>query len=146
MVIRLLLGGALLAVTGCGANAPAAREVRLLAPAWAVGDLAAFERRTGCRVELRVYDENEDLEVIADRRDIDVVAAPVPPGGDGDRSEEFVQVTLEGGVEITIPKRLSTAFGGQTRPAGRRSIIWLTRTEGDNDDCGRRWLAYAMSQ
>jgi hypothetical protein len=145
MSIRLVLAAALLALTGCGGKSSAAREVRLLAPAWAVDDPAGFERRTGCRVDLRVYDEHEDLEGIAKRRDADVVAAPVPPGQDADRTEEFVHATLAG-VEVTIPANLASASGGSTRPAGRRSILWLMRGEGENPECAARWIDYAGSQ
>jgi hypothetical protein len=146
MSIRLPLAAVLLALAGCGGSNFPAHEVRLLAPAWALDDLAAFERRTGCRVNLRVYDEDEDLGAIAERRDVDVLAAPVPPGGDSDRTEEFVHATLEGGVRVTIPASLASAFGGSTRPAGRRSIRWLSREEGENPECAARWVDHATSQ
>ncbi|HEX7255478.1 MAG TPA: hypothetical protein VF236_06065 [Gaiellaceae bacterium] len=133
------------ALAGCGGGSNSDREVRLLAPAWIDADVERFERESGCRVDLRVYDDDERLDPIAERRNVDVVAARVEPGA-GDQTEEFVRVTLSGGVEVTIPRRLATAFRGRARPAGRRSIAWLIREEGDNDDCARAWIAYATSQ
>jgi hypothetical protein len=110
---------------------------------WAIDDPAAFERTTGCRVDVRVYDEDEDLGAIAERRDVDIVAAPAPPGRSADRTVEFVHVTIEGGVEVTVPANLARAFRGSTRPAGRRSIRWTIRDEGENPDCAARWVEYA---
>jgi hypothetical protein len=147
MAVRLLLAAApLLAVAGCGGNQEPRREVRLLAPAGVVEDVTRFERDTGCRVDLRVYDEEEDVDAIARRRDADVVAGPAKAGATPHLSEELVRVTLEGGLEVTVPKRLASAFRGVTRPAGRRSLVWEIREEGENDACARRWLAYATSQ
>jgi hypothetical protein len=146
MAVRLIAPAVLLlALAGCGGTSPV-REVRVLAPAWVVGDLSAFERETGCRVDLRVYDDGEDLAAIARRRDVDVIAAPVRPGQVPDRTESFVRVTVNGGVEITVPEKLASAFKGLHRPAGRRSIAWTIRTEGENPACARRWIAYAASQ
>jgi hypothetical protein len=142
---RALVAAVLLAVTGCGGS-DQKREVRLLAPAGLVGDVAAFERQTGCRVDLRVYDEGEDLDTIARRRDVDVVAGPVPPGQRADDSVELVRITLASGIEITVPKALARAYHGTVRPAGRRSTAWVIRDDGDNPDCARRWLGYATSQ
>ena len=145
MTARALLAAALTAaaLAGCGGETP--REVRVLAPAWIEADLERFERETGCGVDLRVYDEDEALEPIAERRNVDVVAAPVPPGT-GDETQEFVRVTRPGGVALTVPKHLAAAFPGRREPAGRRSIAWRARPEGDNDECARRWLAYVTSQ
>jgi hypothetical protein len=147
MAVRLLLAAALLLVlSGCGEERPASREVRLLAPADLVEDVSSFERTTGCRVDLRVYDEGEDLPAIARRRNVDVVAGPAPPGTEPHDSVELVRVTLERGLEITIPKRFARAFAKPARPAGRRLTRWTTREDGDNPDCARRWIAYATSQ
>jgi hypothetical protein len=142
---RALVAAALLAVAGCGRGEPQ-REVRLLAPVGLVGDVAPFERETGCRVELRVYDEGEDLDAIARRRDIDVIAGPVPPGQRADDSVELVRITLASGLEITVPRALARAYHGTIRPAGRRSTAWVIREQGDNPDCAQRWLDYATSQ
>lgn len=147
MSIRALLAASLLVatVTGCGGDAP--REVRLLAPAGVVEDVTRFERTTGCRVALRVYDEGEDIAAIARRRDADVIAGPTPPGGIAHVSEALVRVRLEGGVLITIPRNLAGAFRAlEIEPAGRRELSWTIREDGDNDDCARRWIAYATSQ
>jgi hypothetical protein len=146
MAVRLPLTAALLlALSGCGGDNDVQREVRLLAPAGIVEDTTGFERETGCRVDLRVYDDDEDVDAIARRRDADVVAGPVPPGRTPDVSVELVRVTLERGVELTIPRELASAFDGLVRPAGRRSIVWTIRGEGDNEACARRWLDYATS-
>lgn len=145
MAVRLVLAAAAAAVlAGCGGSGPQP-EVRLLAPPWIDDDVSRFERESGCRVDLRVYDEDEELAPIASRRDVDVVAEPVAPGT-GDQTEQFVRMTLSGGVEVTIPTRLSGAYRGTVAPAGRRSIRWTLRPEGDNDACARRWVAYATSQ
>jgi hypothetical protein len=147
MAIRLLLAAALLlALAGCGGEGSAKDEVRLLAPVGIVDDVTRFERRTGCRVELRVYDEDEDVAAIARRRDADVIAGPVPPGGTPDDSVELVRITLEDGLEITVPKELGSAFEGTARPAGLRSTAWEIRTEGENQDCAERWVDYATSE
>jgi hypothetical protein len=147
MARRLVLAAALLHVlAGCGAADEPRREVRLLAPPRVVDDVARFERATGCRVDLRVYDENEDINAIAHRRNADVIAAPAPPGMTPHVSQELVQITLAPGLEVTIPKQLAPAFDGDARPAGRRSTVWRIRPEGENDDCARRWLAYAASR
>src|SRR5512132_2366162 len=141
---RALVAAALLALAGCGGSGDR-REVRLLAPAGLVGDVTPFERETGCRVDLRVY-EGEDLDAIARRRDVDVIAGPVPPGERTDDSVELVRVTLPSGIEITVPKKLASAFHGTVRPAGRRTTAWVIREDGDNPDCAERWLDYATSQ
>lgn len=147
MVIRLLLAAALLLVlAGCGGEQDTRSEVSLLAPVGVAGDVTRFERETGCRVDLRVYDEGEDLAAIARRRDVDVIAGPVPPGGSPHDSVELVRITLDGGIEITVPKELASAFNGAARPAGRRSTAWQIRTEGENQDCAERWVDYATSQ
>src|SRR5215210_6070020 len=146
MAVRALVAAALLALAGCGGDKPGAGEVRLLGPAWIGEDVTAFERESGCRVDLRVYDEGEDLAAIARRRDVDVVAEPVPPGPAADQTEDFVRITLEGGIDVTIPKKLALAFHRPTRAAGRRAIAWKIRADGDHPDCARRWIAYAGSQ
>jgi hypothetical protein len=147
MAVRLHLTAVLLlGITACGGGGEAEREVRLLAPAGIVEDTTGFERETGCRVDLRVYDDGEDTDAIARRRDADAVAGPVPPGRTPDVSVELVRITLEGGLELTIPRELASAFNGLVRPAGRRSIAWTIREEGDNDACAQRWLDYATSQ
>ena len=142
---RALATAALLALAGCGGSGDR-REVRLLAPAGLVGDVTPFERETGCRVDLRVYDEGEDLNAIARRRDVDAIAEPVPPGDRADDSVDLVRVTLPSGIEITVPKTLASAFHGTVRPAGRRTTAWVIREEGDNPGCAGRWLDYATSQ
>lgn len=147
MAARAHLAAALLlALAGCGGDVDARREVRLLAPAGIVEDTTRFERETGCRVDLRIYDDGEDVDAIARRRDADAVAGPVPPGRTPDVSVELVRITLEGGLELTIPKALASAFDRPIRPAGRRSIVWTIREAGDNEACARRWLDYATSQ
>ncbi|HET7854928.1 MAG TPA: hypothetical protein VFL41_00575 [Gaiellaceae bacterium] len=144
MSCRAFFAVALLAsLAGCGGG-ESRPEVRLLAPAWIDDDVARFERDSGCRVDLRTYDEGDRLEPIAERRDVDVIAAPTR--GTGDQTEAFVRVKLSGGVEVTVPERLASGFRGPRTPAGRRSIVWRLRPEGDNDECARRWLAYASSQ
>jgi hypothetical protein len=142
---RALVAAALLALAGCGGSGDR-REVRLLAPAGLVGDVTPFERETGCRVDLRVYDEGEDVDAIARRRDVDVIAGPVRPGKRADDSVQLVRVTLPSGIEITVPKKLASAFHGTVRPAGRRTTAWVIREDGDNSDCAERWLDYATSQ
>ena len=147
MAIRFVFAAALLAVlAGCGGDTATHGEVRLLAPPGLADDVVAFERRTGCRVDLRVYDEGEDIDAIARRRDADVVAGPVPPGETAHDSIELVRVDLEPGLEVTIPKALAAAFEGTARPAGRRETRWAIREEGKNEDCAERWLDYATSQ
>jgi hypothetical protein len=147
MAVRPVLATLLLfALAGCGGEQEADREVRLLAPAGLVADTAAFERRTNCRVDLRVYDEGEDVEAIARRRNVDVVAAPVPPGTPADDSVALVTVELASGLEVTIPRALASAFAGVARPAGRRRTTWIIREDGRNEDCAERWLDYARSQ
>jgi hypothetical protein len=148
MAIRLhLTATVLLVVAGCGGEQASRSEVRLLAPAGIVEDVSRFERRSGCRVDLRVYDDAEDVAAIARRRDADVVAEPAPPGRQPDLSVPLVRITLERGLTVTIPKRLASGFPGTSmRPAGRRSIVWTIREQGENDTCARRWLDYATSQ
>lgn len=149
MSARTLLAAALaVGVTGCGGG-ESEREVRLLAPVGIVedGDARRFERETGCRVDLRVYDEEEDIEPIADRRDADAIAGPTPTGAVPHFTEEMVRATLEGGVVVTVPRELVSALNTvDVRPAGRREISWLLREEGDNPDCATRWIAQATSQ
>ena len=147
MSIRVLLAAALLAVlVGCGGDS-AAREVRLLAPVGIAKDVTGFEQETGCRVDLRVYDEGEDIAAIARRRDVDAIAGPTRAGSVPDVVEELVRVTLEGGVVLTIPRDLASVFNAEeVRSAGRRQISWTIREPGDNDECARRWIAHAVSQ
>lgn len=147
MSARALLAAALVVLTGCGGEDQ--REVRLLAPAGIVSDAdsARFERETDCRVDLRVYDPEEELEEIAERRDTDAGARPTREGESAHSSEAMARLTLKGGVVVTVPRRLAAALDPvETRPAGRRRLTWTIREEGDNDDCARRWIAYATSQ
>jgi hypothetical protein len=147
MAIRLhLAAGLLLALAGCGGDGDSRAEVSLLAPVGVAPDVARFERESGCHVDLRVYDEEEDVAAIARRRDADVVAGPVPPGVTPHFSEPLLRITIANGLDVTIPKRLAPAFDRPTRPAGSRSLVWSIRPEGDNDSCARRWVAYATSQ
>jgi hypothetical protein len=147
MAIRLVLAAALaLALAGCGGDSTTRREVRLLAPAGVVDDVAPFERRTGCRVDLRVYDEGEKIDAIARRRNADVVAGPVPPGQVAHDTVELVRIELDDGLEVTIPKALASAFEGTPHAAGRRATRWVIREDGVNEDCAERWLDYATSQ
>jgi hypothetical protein len=144
MATRFLLAAAfLVTVAGCGGDSDARREVRLLAPAGLAEDVAPFERQTGCRVDLRVYDEGEDLDAIARRRDVDVVAEPASAGATPHDSIELVRVQLAAGLEVTIPKELASAYRGAARPAGVRRTRWEIREQGENEDCARRWIAYA---
>ncbi len=147
MSIRLPLAAALLVLlAGCGGDSPA-REVRLLAPVGIAESTEGFEQDTGCRVDLRVYDDGEDIAAIARRRDADVIAGPTPRGQVPDVVDELARVTLKGGVVVTVPRRLASAFDWiDIRSAGRREISWRIREEGDNDDCARRWIAYVRSQ
>jgi predicted small lipoprotein YifL len=148
MSIRTLLVAVVLAaLAACGGETP--REVKLLAPADLVEDaeIARFERDSGCRVDLRVYDDGEDLDTIADRRDTDVIAEPVMIGDRAHDSVELVRVKLRSGVVLTVPRELAGAFdAAEVEPAGRRNTAWTIRAEGDNPDCARSWLAYATSQ
>ena len=148
MSMRALLAAALLtAMGGCGGDER--REVRLLAPAGIVSDAdaARFERETDCRVDLRVYDPNEDLVPIAKRRDSDAIAAPTRDGETAHVTDEMARLTLKDGVVVTVPTRLAAALDPvETQPAGQRRLTWTMREEGDNDDCARRWIAYASSQ
>ena len=143
---RHLTAGLLLVLAGCGGDGATREQVRLLAPAGIVEDVTRFERETDCRVDLRVYDEEEDVDAIARRRDVDVVAGPVPPGGVPHITEDLVRITVAKGLEVTVPKRLAPAFEAPARPAGRRSLAWSIRAEGENEVCARRWVAYATSQ
>jgi hypothetical protein len=148
MSMRVLLVAALLsAIAGCGGEEQ--REVRLLAPAGIVSDAdsARFERETDCRLDLRVYDPNEDLEPIAERRDTDAIAAVTRQGETAHATEDMSRLTLNGGVVVTVPTRHAAALDPvESRPAGQRRLTWTIREAGDNDDCARRWLAYATSQ
>jgi hypothetical protein len=147
MAVRSLLAAVLLALLpACGGDDDATHEVKLLAPAGLVGNVARFERETGCRVDLRVYDEDEDIGTIAGRRDVDVIARPVRPGERPDDSVELVRIMVEPGLEITIRKRLAAAYDRPTRPAGRRLTRWTIRDAGENPECARRWIAYATAQ
>jgi spermidine/putrescine-binding protein len=154
MDVRLLLTATVLVVlAGCGGE-ESSRELHLLAPAGYVEDgstdpsadwVTPFERATGCRVDVRVYDEGEDVGAIARRRDADVIAGPFAPRAVPHASADLVRITLDGGVTITIPRSLAPAFRGTSRPAGRRTTGWVMRREGDNRDCARRWIAYVTS-
>src|SRR5687768_13888084 len=116
MAVRGLLAAVLLsAVAACGSGEPK-RELRLLAPAGLVGDTSRFERRTGCEVDLRVYDEGEDLDAIARRRDVDVVARPTRPGETPHDSVDLVRITIARDLEIVVPKALAAAYDAPGRP------------------------------
>jgi hypothetical protein len=144
MAVRLHLAAlVLVALAGCGGEQEPRREVRVLAPAGIGDDLRRFERASGCRVDLRVYDAEEDVEAIARRRDADVVADVATPGATPHVTDELVRITLAPGLEITIPRRLAPAFHGAPRPAGRREIVWRLRPDGENAECARDWLAYS---
>ena len=146
-ICSLLVAVVLASLAGCGGEAP--KEVKLLAPAGLVeeSEIGRFERDSGCRVDLRVYDDGEDLEAIADRRDTDVIAGPVAPGDPAHDSVDLARVELPSGVVLTIPRDLASAFdAAEVRPAGRRETAWTIRAEGDNRNCARSWLAYATSQ
>ncbi len=145
--MRALLAAAFLTVlAGCGGDSPP-REVRLLAPVGVAKDVPRFERETGCRVDLRVYDEAEDVGAIARRRGADVIAGGTPAGGVPDVVQELARLTLEGGIVLIIPRSLASEFDWvDIRSAGRRQLSWTISEEGDNDDCARRWLAHATSQ
>jgi hypothetical protein len=148
MSMRALVAATLLAaMAGCGSND--GQEVRLLAPAGIVSeaDSARFEQETDCRVDLRVYDANEDLGPIAERRDSDAIAAPTRDGETAHVTDEMARLTLKDGVVVMVPTRLAAALDPvETKPAGQRRLTWTIREEGDNDDCARRWIAYATSQ
>jgi hypothetical protein len=148
MSMRALLAATLLAaMAGCGSDER--REVRLLAPAGIVSeaDSARFERETDCRVDLRVYDANEDLGPIAKRRDSDAIAAPTEDGETADVTDEMARLTLKNGVVVTVPTRLAAALDPvEAQAAGLRRLTWTIRDQGDNDDCAHRWIAYASSQ
>ena len=146
--MRALAAATLLAaMAGCGSND--GQEVRLLAPVGIVSeaDAARFKQETDCRVDLRVYDANEDLGPIAERRDSDAIAAPTRDGETAHVTDEMARLTLKGGVVVMVPTRLAAALDPvETQPAGERRLTWTIREEGDNDDCARRWIAYATSQ
>jgi hypothetical protein len=148
MSMRALVAATLLAaMTGCGSDD--GQEVRLLAPAGIVSeaDSARFQQETDCRVDLRVYDANEDLGPIAERRDSDAIAAPTRDGETAHVTDEMARLTLKDGVVVMVPARLAAALDPvETKPAGQRRLTWTIREEGDNDDCARRWIAYATSQ
>jgi hypothetical protein len=148
MAIRLVLAATALvvALAGCGGDSATKREVRLLAPPGLADDYATFERQTSCRVDLRVYDDDEDIQAIARRRDVDVVAGPVPSGQAAHDSVELVRIELADGLEVTIPRALASAFDDPVRPAGRRNTRWVIREDGENEDCAERWVDYATSQ
>jgi hypothetical protein len=110
-------------------------------------------------VDARIYDENEDVVAIARRRDVDAVAGSeeilarlgrageLLPGATRQDSVAFARVTLASGVELTIPRHLARALRPESiRPAGRRTIAWAIRKDGDNRDCARRWIAHAVSR
>jgi hypothetical protein len=143
MAVRLLLTAVLLLLLpACGKDRAAPAQLRLLAPADLVEDVSGFERASECRVDVRVYDADEDLAAIARRRDVDVIASPVSGRTQADDSVELVRITLERGLEITIPRRFGAAFQRPFRPAGRRLTRWTIRRGGENPACARRWLAY----
>lgn len=150
MSARILLAAAVLLLTACGGD-DTRREVRLLAPVYVPLQAAAFERETGCEVDARIYDEDEDVEAIARRRNADVVAADrATLDGFGRElshrtrfsSVSLVRVDLDDGPPVTVPQELGAAFDGAQEPAGTRQTAWAVRGAGPNDDCARRWIAY----
>ncbi len=145
--MRAFLAAALLTIlAGCGGDSRP-REVRLLAPVGIAKDVTRFEQGTGCRVDLRVYDESEDIDAIARRRDADATASRTQAGDVPDIVQELARLTLEGGVVLIIPRSFASEFAWvDIRSAGRRQLSWTIREEGDNDDCARRWIAHAISQ
>jgi hypothetical protein len=148
MVVRTLLAaGLLLAAAACGRDDARSRELRLLAPAGLVelDHVRRFERASGCRIDLRVYDENENVAAIARRRDVDVVAVPAARQ-DAHTSIELVRIRLEPGLVIIVPSRFARAFDRPAQPAGRRSVRWTIRDDGESPGCARRWLSYVTSQ
>jgi hypothetical protein len=169
MSIRIALAAALACVAaGCGGSSAEKREVRLLAPPGYVEDgstlpesdwVTPFERRTGCEVDARIYDENEDVVAIARRRDVDAVAGSdeilarlrrageLLPGSTPHDSVALVDVTLASGVELTVPQDLARALRPVLiRPGGHRTTAWAIRKDGDNHDCARHWIAHAISR
>jgi hypothetical protein len=169
MSIRIALAAAFVLVApGCGGTSGETREVRLLAPTGYVEDgstlpdsdwVTPFERRTGCEVDARVYDEDEDVVAIARRRDVDAVAGSeevldrlrrageLLPGSTLQDSVALVRATLASGVELTIPQELAHALRPVLiRPAGHRTTAWAIRKDGDNRDCARRWITHASSR
>lgn len=149
MVVRALFTAALVTVlAGCGGGGDGddRGELRLLAPAGLVGDPTPFERRTNCRVDLRVYDEDEDISLIAKRRDVDVVARPARPGETPHDTTDLVRIAIERNLEIVVPERVAAAYDGRARPAGRRSTRWELRRDGPNPECAGRWLADVTSR
>lgn len=147
MAVRLVLAAALLFVlAGCGGDEAQPPQLRLLAPADLLESVPAFERETGCRVDVRAYGAGEDLQTIATRRDVDVIAEPAPEGQTPHDDVELVRITVERGLELVIPKRYAAGFDGPARPAGRRATRWRIREQGENPECARRWVAYATSQ
>jgi hypothetical protein len=146
MVARALLAAVLLpALAGCGGDDNERKELRLLAPVALVGDTSAFERATGCRIDLRVYDANEDIAAIARRRNVDVVARPARPDETPHDTVALVRITLDQGLDIVVPVTAAPAFGRPARPAGRRATRWEIRDDPPNPDCARRWFAYATA-
>lgn len=147
MSMRALVAAALLTVlAGCGGDSET-REVRLLAPVGIAKDVPRFEQETGCRVDLRVYDEGEDIDAIARRRDADAIASRTQAGDVPDIVQELARLTLEGGIVLIIPRSFASEFDWvDIRSAGRRQLSWTIREEGDNADCARRWIAHAISQ
>jgi hypothetical protein len=168
MSIRIGLAAALVALgTACGGDTDT-RQVRLLAPPGYVEDgstlpksdwVTPFERRTGCEVDARVYDDNEDVVAIARRRDIDAVAGSdeilaelrregeLLPGSTPHDSVALARVRLASGIELTLQRHLAQALRPVSiRPAGRRAIAWAIRKDGDNRDCARRWIVHATAR
>lgn len=84
MSVRALLAATLLlTLAACGGEEAEDSELMLLAPAGYVEDgsttpaadwVTPFERETGCSVEVRVYDDDEDVVAIARRRKADAAA------------------------------------------------------------------------
>jgi hypothetical protein len=157
MSLRILLAAALLTLSGCGGDSDERRDVRLLVPVGYAED-AAVERVTGCSADIRVYDDGEDLVEIAARRDVDAVAGTkavldrleaageLLPERRTDDTVDYVRLTLEGGVELTLPQSLASAYDPvETRPAGTRTTLWALRAGNGSRECARRWIADATA-
>ncbi len=153
MSARALLAAALVAVSGCGGDG--ANELRILAPVHVPLQLTTFERETGCRPDVRIYDEGEDVRAISRRRNVDVVAADratlVRLGAAVQRRTPYTvvklaRVELRDGPTVTVPEELASAFDGRATPAASRAFAWAILNAGPNDDCARLWFRHVSAQ
>lgn len=156
-----LLAAALLILAGCGGSGEVGRddgELRLLVPP-GYADERLVERETDCTTDIRVYDETEDVVALARRRDVDAIAGSeriigalrkadeLLPGTSPVDMVEYVEARLEGGVVITLPRDLASAFDTvSTRSVGRRTTVWVVRKDADNRICAEQWIAHAISR